>query len=322
MYEAPQLYEQVRDIFLSNAVTLEPIPVTEDLNAAARYRLPEAGGGGSHGLARDLPAGPIEALVFDIYGTLVMSASGDISLGEDTSSREYRLQHLLDEYDIDAAPGEISSAMKQAVLEDHENSRRRGIEYPEVDIRAMWSSLQELSHLGEEDVSLFAAEYESLVNPVAPMPGLEALIACAAASGLPMGIVSNAQFYTPSMFDAFLGKSLLQLGFHPDLMIFSYRTGHGKPSLFLYEELAQKLDTLQHPGHAVRRIPPELCLYVGNDMLKDVWAASRVGFQTGLFAGDQRSCRTRRDDPRCKNLQADYLFNTLEDICRLISTDR
>lgn len=133
-----------------------------------------------------------------------------------------------------------------------------------------------------------------------------------------MGIVSNAQFYSPAMFPAFLGQNLLQLGFHPELCVFSYRHGHGKPSTHLYDILAQKLTNFEHSGHDIRSIPAQRCLYVGNDMLKDIWAASQMGFQTALFAGDQRSFRPRRNDPRCENLQADYLLNRLEDICTLI----
>jgi putative hydrolase of the HAD superfamily len=313
---APTLREQIRDIYLSNAADLTAIPVVEDLSGCARF---DAGRlSGTTGTAAP-PAGPVEALVFDIYGTLVISASGDISIGEDNSSREHRIKRLLDEYDIDASPGDITAALKREVLADHDASRKNGVEYPEVDIRRIWAKVDDLAHLGDDDISLFAAEYETLVNPVAPMPGLPEMIACARESGLPMGIVSNAQFYTPAMFEALLGGSLLSLGFHPDLMVFSYRHGYGKPSLRLYEILAERLSSFQHPGHAVRAVPPQNCLYIGNDMLKDVWAAQQLGFQTAFFAGDRRSCRPRRDDTRCENLQADYLLHRLEDICPLIS---
>jgi putative hydrolase of the HAD superfamily len=309
MSSNPSISDQIVDIHRSNAQQLEPIPVNEDLGDRARFAPPFG----------KSAAGPIEALVFDIYGTLVISASGDISLGEDNRSREHRIARLLDEYDVDAAPGEISAAMKAAILADHEAGRKRGIEYPEVDIRRIWAGLNELSHLNDDDIALFATEYETLVNPVAPMPGFAEVLECARRRRLPMGIVSNAQFYTPAMFEAFLDQSLLSLGFHPDLMIFSYQEGHGKPSLHLYEVLARRLSSLEHPGHGFASISPERCLYVGNDMLKDVWAAAQMGFQTAFFAGDRRSCRPRRDDPRCENLQADYLLHTLEDICDLIS---
>lgn len=296
--------DPIQEIFISNRVDLSPAPVNEDLVGLAR---------------RTKPAAPVKAVVFDVYGTLFISASGDISLDEDTTALEHRLRFLLNEYDIDCSPHQLSMVMKEAVLADHTRRREElGVEYPEVDIREIWRMTGELDHLGDADLALFAAAYESLVNPVSPMPGLSDVLECLKAAGIPLGIVSNAQFYTPAMFPAFLGKSLLQLGFHPDLLLFSYREGHGKPSTHLYELLAQRLANLQYSGHASRSISSENCLYVGNDMLKDVWAAAQLGFQTALFAGDGRSCRTRRDDVRCSSLQADFVLNTLDGICRLI----
>ena len=46
-------------------------------------------------------------------------------------------------------------------------------------------------------------------------------------------------------------------------------------------------------------------LYVGNDMLNDVWAANRCGFLTALFAGDQRSLRLREDDDQIRGIKPD-----------------
>ena len=52
-------------------------------------------------------------------------------------------------------------------------------------------------------------------------------------------------------------------------------------------------------------------IYVGNDMLNDVWAASQAGMQTAWFAGDARSCRRREDDPRCRSLRPDVVLTSL-----------
>jgi putative hydrolase of the HAD superfamily len=53
------------------------------------------------------------------------------------------------------------------------------------------------------------------------------------------------------------------------------------------------------------------CLYVGNDMLNDIYPAKQLGFQTALFAGDKRSLRLRTDDARCVNLFADLVLTDL-----------
>jgi putative hydrolase of the HAD superfamily len=62
---------------------------------------------------------------------------------------------------------------------------------------------------------------------------------------------------------------------------------------------------------ARREIPPSEAIYVGNDMLNDVWAASQAGFRTAWFAGDARSCRRREDDPRCRSLRPDLVLTSL-----------
>ena len=70
----------------------------------------------------------------------------------------------------------------------------QGIDYPEVDIIRIWQQV-----LGLDDmpwVKDFALEYELIVNPVYPMPGLEELLSACNTRKMPMGIISNAQFYT------------------------------------------------------------------------------------------------------------------------------
>ena len=58
-------------------------------------------------------------------------------------------------------------------------------------------------------------------------------------------------------------------------------------------------------------IPTDSALYVGNDMLNDIYPAQKTGFITGLFAGDARSLRLRSDEPACKNLSADIVITDL-----------
>ena len=52
-------------------------------------------------------------------------------------------------------------------------------------------------------------------------------------------------------------------------------------------------------------------LYVGNDMLNDIYPAAKAGFKTALFAGDSRSLRLRKDKPKCKYLSADIVITDL-----------
>jgi putative hydrolase of the HAD superfamily len=83
--------------------------------------------------------------------------------------------------------------------------------------------------------------------------------------------------------EGLFGAGLDDLGFHPDLRVFSFEEGEGKPSLRLFETLRESAVAL---GIAASEI-----FYLGNDWKKDVLPARSVGFRTGLFAGDVRSLR-------------------------------
>jgi putative hydrolase of the HAD superfamily len=134
------------------------------------------------------------------------------------------------------------------------------------------------------------------------MPGCEAAIE-ALRSDLVLGIVSNAQFFTPLLFPALLGKSLAELGFSPEMQYFSYRYRYAKPSPRLFR---QALETLSQ-----RKIPPDQTVYIGNDMLNDIRVPASLGIRTVLFAGDLRSLRWRDDDPRVGACRPDAVITDL-----------
>lgn len=251
------------------------------------------------------PLSDIRAVLFDIYGTLVISASGDIGLaGEQDEDGAFRaaLASVRIQGD-DAGPQKLKAAIRAA----HARSKAEGVAYPEVDILDIWSSI-----LGaEQGLERLAVEYECRVNPVWPMPGLAEVLAELKGRGLILGIVSNAQFYTPLMLEAFLGRPLLELGFDPDCCAFSYRLREAKPSTRIYREALAGLE--KKHGIEAHEV-----LYVGNDMRNDIWPASLLGCRTALFAGDARSLRLRKDDPQCAGVQADRVVTDLRQIPGLV----
>jgi putative hydrolase of the HAD superfamily len=136
------------------------------------------------------------------------------------------------------------------------------------------------------------------------MPGLADTLCRLKAAGFPLGIVSNAQFFTPLLFPAFLNESPAAAGFSPDLCVYSFREGEAKPSPHLFHRAAA--------GLAAIGIRPGETLYTGNDMLNDIWAAKEAGLRTALFAGDGRSLRLRENDPRCAELKPDFILKSLD----------
>jgi putative hydrolase of the HAD superfamily len=249
----------------------------------------------------------IRAVVFDVYGTLLTSGSGDVGVLKAASKTDALVESLA-AVGITGVSGEAEMArFFEAIEASHNRSKKNTmIEYPEVDIVEIWRGL----YPDMDDHQRFAIEYECRANPTWPMPDMADALEAIRERGLPMGIVSNAQFFTPLLFSAQAGKTLEELGFSPDIGVWSYKLLEGKPSTRLYEDLAELL--------SFDDIAPEQTLYVGNDIRNDIWPASVVGFKTALFAGDQRSLRWRKDDPRCAEVKPDIVITALSQILKCL----
>jgi len=142
------------------------------------------------------------------------------------------------------------------------------------------------------------------------MPGALTCIRELLQRGFELGIVSNAQFYTPLLFKALWDADPVGLGFTENLIAYSYLHGRAKPDPELFRIV---LDQVRAKGYQV-----DECLYVGNDMLNDVFGAKNVGMRTALFAGDRKSLRLREDNPLCKDLLPDLVVDSLADLPRCI----
>jgi len=244
------------------------------------------------------------AILFDVYGTLLISGSGDIGTSREQSVQEADLQDLLRRCHIYRTPDGLSSVVRRAIEQEHVEAQRRGIDSPEVDIVRVWQAVLGIGDLPR--LQSFILEYELMVNSVYPMPGFDTLLSTCRARRMPMGVISNAQFYTPDILEWFLGSSLEKSGFNPRLIFLSYRFGHAKPSMFMFKRAAEELSRIG--------IPVEEALYVGNDMLNDIRPAGAVGFKTALFAGDGRSLRLREYDDRCRGLLPDIIVTDLRQL--------
>ncbi len=261
---------------------------------------------------RLVPLSGVRAVLFDIYGTMLISASGDVGTAADEQKSTAFAEALAA---AEVAPGEGDSGGGQALVETirrhHEQAHARGVEYPEVEIRRVWCDvLERIGARGENGkppdgprIERIAVEYEVRSNPVWPMPQLAACLAGLAADGLQLGIVSNAQFFTPLLFPALLDRDLDALGFPRPLQLYSFEFGQAKPGKYLYERAAEALSS--------RSIRADEVVYVGNDLLNDVAPAGKLGFRTALFAGDARSLRLREGDPRVAGVEPDLIVTDL-----------
>lgn len=264
----------------------------------------------------------IHCVLFDVYGTLLVSAAGEVgtvaqSWGEDAA------QEALQAAGLQIRDPRVAAEVVQRlpeVIRRHQQSSPE--EYPEVDIRRVWKELlQELAaahliagDLSRQTIMCVALVFECRTNPVWPMPHAAEVLRRLHQAGVILGLVSNAQFYTPIVIEAAFGADLRDLGFRPELCSYSYAMGTAKPGTRLFEPVVRAL--ADYFGLSAAD-----CLYVGNDMRNDILPAHQMGMRTVLFAGDRRSLRLREDDPACSLLQPEGVITSLEQIELMVASE-
>ena len=250
----------------------------------------------------------IRTVVFDVYGTLLTSGCSKKHPHAE-SKVDKLLPPILKGYELalPETPHSLADSLDALIEREHQAAKDRGIPYPEIDICSIWSEL--LHHPVGDTIEDIALQYECMTNPVWPMPGASELIADLKKKQLSLGIVSNAQFYTPLLFPALMKATLPDMGFTESLCVFSYQYGLAKPGDDLYRILKEKL--------APHGISPAHVLYIGNDAHKDIHPAAKAGFRTVLFAGDAESLK--RHPEKSGLLPPDAVITHLQQICQLLS---
>jgi putative hydrolase of the HAD superfamily len=293
--------------FLGESVTLKPVPTL--LKPFIRK---DAG---------------IKAFIFDIYGTLLISASGDIDesvLSTDNLMQAFQASDIKFIENGEASAEllqQILSEFRQSIKEFHEQKRSEDRPYPEIDISHIWESIlrSHQSKLIIEDplcIKCFVFVFEVLSNRIYPMPGMKELLNRLASLHYPLGVISNAQFYTPVILNYFLNDLVSDAEavdpFDPDLTLFSYKYMRSKPDPYLFQLLKDKC--LQKYGLFADEI-----LFIGNDMFRDIYPAFLAGFKTALFAGDTKSLRLRQDKPELKKIVPDFIVTDLLQLLTILN---
>ena len=290
------------DIVRQHCVELSPLPtgVTPELN----------------------PLPDVKAVLFDIYGTLLISAAGDITLQTGMSSEDaFQAALIACGVPTDGAASITVDLLRSTIDQHKALAMQQGSESPEVDIVDVWRDV--LKDLGDKadlpteqlrgiDAGRLATEYEVRTNPVWPMPDFTPCLSDLRDRGLLLGVISNAQEMTPALFPALIDSSLNELGFDPQLQFFSFEFKESKPGRRMFDAAVAELKE--------RGIAPAETLFIGNDMLNDVWAAARSGFRTVLFAGDARSLRQREDKPECRNCRPDAVITELSQLSQCLDS--
>lgn len=262
----------------------------------------------------------IKAVYFDVYGTIMISGAEPM-MRKDGRREVECMTDSFDAYGLDSKLKTVNRSIEllhQYVGKSHQAKKEQGIDFPEVDIIEIWEKvveqLQEESLIGafnKEQVPELLTNFVIRYDAPWLMPNLETTIKTLQERNIELGIISNSQFYTPITLEALSGKTMQELGFQHESSFWSFAEDIAKPSVEFYKRAEKFLS--EEKG-----ISPHDVLFVGNDMLNDVYPAHTIGFKTALFAGDTRSLRLRDDDLRCVNLTPDITITDLSQILQCI----
>lgn len=270
----------------------------------------------------------IRAVVFDIYGTILVSESGDIE-ESDISARNLeeslRAANIKVQVNGDALQEmlfQMLQSFRGEIIRLHETERSTEKPYPEIDILSIWNIIlnhqRKLQHIEIQNplcIKCFTFLFENLSNTIYPMPGLKEVMNRISATGMPMGIISNAQFYTPSILNFFLNDKVSEEEyfdpFDPDITVYSYKYQRAKPDPFLFDIVSGKC--LEKYS-----INPDQILFLGNDMFRDIYPAHEAGYKTVLFAGDNRSLRLRQEKPELSHIIPDHIITELDQLLKIL----
>lgn len=266
----------------------------------------------------------VKALIFDIYGTLLISSSGDIDQAT-ISSGHLKTAFEAANYKLNQNEKELEKSLQNLlghfvgiIKHHHQRHINSGRKFPEVDIRLVWEDFvnlaiekQIISRTEQSDPDRLTFVFELLSNKVFPMPGMKEMISHFKQAGYQLGIISNAQFYTPIVLNYFLTGKIDEreaiADFDPELTVFSYHLYKAKPDNSLFEQLLAALKNKYD-------IEPKEAAFIGNDMYKDIYPAHQSGMKTVLFAGDERSLRLRPDRKEIGKLKPDATITELKQL--------
>lgn len=210
------------------------------------------------------------AVICDVYRTIldILPPPGDAEVRWQALCRETFA--LLDVPDLDA----FHEMCRREIARDHEDSRRRGIAFPEVQWpRVVGSVLPEFLRLDAAKQSGFIIGGQELVRGLRLMPGAADVLRQWHAAGVCLGIASNAQAYTLQELDAVLCPSGLEPAiFAPDLVLWSWQLGYSKPDPYFFQTLLARL--------AARGLAPGEVLMVGDRADNDIAPARAAGMMT------------------------------------------
>ena len=255
----------------------------------------------------------IRVVLFDVYGTLVnyWKKEFENEVGKQKALlsafekviQRFEMEPYLVQMNPEEPPQKTLSDLYHGLISLKQGlAAKKNIEFPEVKIEEIWEAiLLMLKRRGYDPAGLALGEGSDFIRCVAYCynffafnrglyPGVANALQRLRTENIFLGIVSNAQFYTPMDLSLFLrDQSDNEIDdysrvFEHDFVFFSYEHGVSKPHKLLFRKLFDALYEYQ--------ILPSQALLVGNDLVSDIQPAQEVGMKTAFFIGDSRCAFT------------------------------
>ncbi|MEW6333572.1 MAG: HAD family hydrolase [Thermodesulfobacteriota bacterium] len=230
----------------------------------------------------------IKGILFDLYGTLI-----DIETDESMEEIYRGIAHYLTYQGVCLHRWEVRDRYYRIMKQQKEEG---GEEFPEIDVEAIWNAL-----LREEGIHTASARrrlalilsqiYRGISRKRLRLYPDVKRVLDELRPAYRMALVSDAQpcYALPEI-------KALGLDGYFDPVIISARHGYRKPDSRLIEKA---LDIMQ--------LVPEEAVYVGNDMYRDIYGASRLGIRTIFVESNQ-------GEKGHEGVTPDYIAHRFEDI--------
>jgi FMN phosphatase YigB (HAD superfamily) len=281
------------------------------------------------------PLSGIRAVAWNIYGTLLRIADGELLF---EVPQELRMQIALEKVDAEfnmwnhmyrkpVAPWKYLHEQYRKILEKQRlaATKVKG-DVPEVISSQVWRQI--VARLEEKEYEYdadFYGDLDELSEKIAyffhtSLQGLEAsphalrALQIVANGHVPQGLLADAQSFTLVQLLRCLSDQgkLPPLGdlFQFRLMVLSYQVGVRKPSKTLFQTF------LQRAGDS--GVSPNEILYISSRLDQDLAIAKESGMHTALYAGDKLSLRATKEEIGNPKLRPDRLLTDLAQIGELL----
>ena len=232
----------------------------------------------------------IKGILFDLYGTLI-----DIETDESLEEIYRGIAHYLTYQGVYLHRWEVRDRYYQIMKQQKEE---RGEEYPEIDVEAIWNTFLEQEGMKaaparRDLVRILVQLYRGISRKRLQLYPDVKRVLDDLQPHYRMAVISDAQpgYALPEI-------KAVGLDGYFDPIVISADYGFRKPDARLF---AKSLDIL--------KLTPAGVIYVGNDMYRDIYGASRLGIKT-LFVDSNQGAKSY------ENVIPDYFAPRFEDVLK------